>query len=744
MKKSKKKIPTTHLKKYDTGGRATSATGRSAQNAQADPASNGNINYMNDQRTKGLSTAQYAQLGNSYFSDNRSNSQKGQDISMAVGAGATMIGDAYNDPNATDRQKSEAISSGVTGTIGAINPAIGGIIGVGDAIGKPIRTGLEKTDPNTGKLVDRSGAKVGAVVGSFFDPTKMLGEAINGNWDITGNKYADNLEKEALDQINAQKASQAAYDQQLQAQQAQQAQYNLMYQDYQNRNKQFAQGGMNMVPNAEVESQENSVAPNGQFTQFNGPSHANGGIKTQLEPGEMVFSDRLKLGKKTFAELNKSNNTNKEDKILEDAKSGNISTRTAALMKMAKLKSSQELFNTQEALKQAKVEAYAKKMGVTLPQPQEALEGNIQFANGGSVNVNKNTYQYPVIPNNQFDGNKFYNPNTNFVSNVPTQYSYNNVNNTNNSMFPDSNVVNPYRERTQVYKNGGMNLPKYPNGIKYKGKSEDRKTFLENKINNELSTPNYQYYDKTDYKNIPQSSYAPGVLGYNNSLNSPQNPYVKPVDNTDYQKINQDSYDEDLKKGLEDSNVSSDSPSWKNVTGQVGMGLLQNAGNIYNLSRYNTPEIEKYERVKASYLDPTAAIRDAEQENRRAEVDIRNATSGNAGNYLSNRVALSTKNALNKDRVRQQYANTNAGIANQNSQVNADISMREIITNAQNRARTRSGKEEAISQIGSNIANQFLDPKKGKMDKSMMEMLPKMLNNPEFQKFYEEWSKKNG
>ena len=615
------------------------------------PSTNGNIGYMNDKRTKGLSSNQYM---------------------AAAGALTTGLGNmsnVYNDSNATSRNKDEALSSTVTGTIGAVNPVVGGIIGVGDAIGKPIRTGLEKTDPNTGKLVNRGGAKAGAVIGSFFSPSKMIGMAAEGNWDITGNKYADNLEKEALDNINAQKAQDAAYNQQMQAQQQQQSQYNLMFQDYQSRNKQFAQGGMNMVPNAEVEKQENSVAPNGQFTQFNGPDHSNGGVKTQLAPGEMVFSDRLKLGKKTFAQLNKSNNTNKEDKILEDSKSGNISTRTAALMKMAKLKSSEELFIILVQLKQSKVENYAKKMGVSLP--------------------------LMLLPNDQNQ-----------------QYSY-----------------------------GGMNLPKYPDGVRFGG-SEDRKTFLENKINNELSTPNYQYYDKTDYKNIPQSSYAPGVLGYNNSLNSPQNPYVKPVDNTDYQKINQDSYDEDLKKGLEDSNVSSNSPSWKNVAGQVGMGLLQNAGNIYNLSRYNTPEIEKYERVKASYLDPTAAIRDAEQENRRAEVDIRNATSGNAGNYLSNRVALSTKNALNKDRVRQQYANTNAGIANQNSQVNADISMREIIANAQNRARTRSGKEEAISQIGSNVANQFLDNKKGKMDQNTLQLMMKYYDTPEFQKLMKEYKGK--
>lgn len=146
----------------------------------------------------------------------------------------------------------------------------------------------------------------------------------------------------------------------------------------------YRNGGYNMYddggmqPNAEVEKQENSVAPNGNFTQYNGPSHEQGGIPTQLQPGEMVFSDKLKLGNKTFADLNKSNNTSKEDKILEDKKSNNISKATAEIMKSAKLKNSQTLFSTQEQLKQDKVQSYAKRMGVNLPQFQQPSQDNEQ------------------------------------------------------------------------------------------------------------------------------------------------------------------------------------------------------------------------------------------------------------------------------------------------------------------------------------------------------------------------------
>jgi len=123
----------------------------------------------------------------------------------------------------------------------------------------------------------------------------------------------------------------------------------------------FAMGGVN----AEVEKQENTIAPDGEFTQFDGPSHEQGGIKTSLEPGELIFSDKLKpMGsKKTFAKLNKSNNTNKEQKILEDPKSSTLSKKTAELNLMSKQADSLKLFQAQESLKMSKLNSYTKRLG---------------------------------------------------------------------------------------------------------------------------------------------------------------------------------------------------------------------------------------------------------------------------------------------------------------------------------------------------------------------------------------------
>ncbi len=147
---------------------------------------------------------------------------------------------------------------------------------------------------------------------------------------------------------------------------------------YDNKNK-FTNGGE--VPRefatAEVELNENSIAPNGEFTQYNGASHEQGGIPVNMEPGERIYSDRLKVPgtKKTFAELNKKNNTNKQDKILEDDKATGMAKSTAKLVADIKKQKSDRLFQEQEMLKQSKVQAYAKKMGLDI--------GNT-FAMGGT------------------------------------------------------------------------------------------------------------------------------------------------------------------------------------------------------------------------------------------------------------------------------------------------------------------------------------------------------------------------
>ena len=128
----------------------------------------------------------------------------------------------------------------------------------------------------------------------------------------------------------------------------------------------YPMGGMT-GPNAELEMQENTLNPDGSTIQLDAPSHAQGGAKLQLDPGTLVFSDRLKMGKKTFAELNKPNMTKKEDKILNDPKATATAKITADLMRAVKNKASVELFQKQEQVKAEKVAKYAGRVGYKMP-----------------------------------------------------------------------------------------------------------------------------------------------------------------------------------------------------------------------------------------------------------------------------------------------------------------------------------------------------------------------------------------
>jgi hypothetical protein len=64
----------------------------------------------------------------------------------------------------------------------------------------------------------------------------------------------------------------------------------------------YQQGGLakgQKVPeeyaNAEVEGGETALTPDGMLMKFNGPSHAQGGINTNLEEGTKIFSEHLKV-----------------------------------------------------------------------------------------------------------------------------------------------------------------------------------------------------------------------------------------------------------------------------------------------------------------------------------------------------------------------------------------------------------------------------------------------------------------
>lgn len=121
---------------------------------------------------------------------------------------------------------------------------------------------------------------------------------------------------------------------------------------------------------AELELQEQMQLPDGTVMGVDGPSHDNGGIEVNVPEGTRVFSDRLKNGKKTFAQHAKSIN-NKIAKLDEKP-----NTKAKMNTEMLFNKQLDNLFNTQEEMKIIKEETKQRKLfakGGTIPPSHNGM-----------------------------------------------------------------------------------------------------------------------------------------------------------------------------------------------------------------------------------------------------------------------------------------------------------------------------------------------------------------------------------
>ncbi len=472
-------------------------------------------------------------------------------------------------------------------------------------------------------------------------------------------------------------------------------------QQFGNGGVQYTNGGNGQI-SGEVEKEENSIAPDGTFTQFSGPSHNSGGIKTDLQPGERIFSDRLKLGKKTFAFLNKVNNTNKEDKILEDTKSSKTSKLSAILMKSAKSKASDALFKAQEELKQSKVLNYAKKIGIDLD--------STKHANGGYQPLD-NPYHHlkymPMYPDGGF--------------NVPKQPMYN------QGMIPDSNFA-------------GTDTKGFP--IDARGR---RLTTEEQMGFNRPSITQGNFSDSNVTR--PQLSLMSPNLGMQTGSTTPIDPYGRPLSTqgqyvqqptnmttaqfiAQYQKAN---------GGVQKYPNGGDF-NWKDALYNAGMTGANSMGQLAYLSdqgkKYDKQENYTY---NPQQLDPTASLRDADQASKAAAYDLADRSGGNAGNYLTNRVQLAGFSSLNKDKIRREYANQNAQIMNQGQQFNIQNKYMTDQINAQNKGQALTNYYKTLGSVGTNVAQGGRDFKSTEMDNLSLQQMKDMFSNYSYDKNTNSW-----
>lgn len=467
---------------------------------------------------------------------------------------------------------------------------------------------------------------------------------------------------------------------------------------------QYTNGGM---PNAEVEKQENTLNPDGSTNQYDGPSHEEGGIKTKLDPSTLIFSDKLKLNGKTFADLNKPNMTNKEDKILDTTKSP-IERLTAELMKTAKNKNSEKLFEEQEALKQSKLSKYAKRIGLSLDN---------KYPNGGKTpqqwDQEMSAKGWQVDPRANYDKNY-----PGFKTYIDPAYKF--------MQDPTS---------TSGWKAQGPNLDAFGTipGTAVQSYQAPVKTsnveFKSEKPWIPMGTTNVNgqtagYFRKGNDNSNDRYTYQGGqYVKMANGGNFVEDPNY--VDRTREMGLPTDMRNDSFENNPMMSSQGNNIP-WGNIAKQIGLGAANNMGNIYDLNRAKDTEVTKFERATPSLLDPTAALQYNDMQGRRYAEELKNSSVGNSSTYIQNRKDAAINQMMSNAQIRQNYANQNAGIKNNMSMFNTGIGNQEVIANEQNRAAGRNIKSNAYANIGQNIMGQYKDIKLDNRDQDVLNMYGQM------------------
>jgi hypothetical protein len=521
----------------------------------------------------------------------------------------------------------------------------------------------------------------------------------------------------------------------------------------------YANGGVNKsmmlrgMPNAEVEKQEVMRNPDGSTDQVNGPSHANGGVPVNLENNTQIYSDRLKPqgSKKTFAKLAEKYKVNKEEKILSDDKADMTSKATAKLLYDLKQRKLGDLFQAQEQLKQDKLKNYASKLGVSLPQskpdepeaidnPQEEMQ---EHAMGGRVTLG---YQDPRI----IGGIDMTNPSSVQYTNEFGHYEHANG----GIHIKPSHVgrFTAYKERTgqtteqalhssnshvRQMANFAKNASgwKHANGglVQYGGVPpyETNGTFNSPDLADSLGWGNATNHEQS-LPSINQTQINQSPVNYRDALAGTTNDTftsLLPINNQDPSKF--------------------DSPDLSSLTQfgkQAGNFGAQNVGNLYDL--YRTKFGKQYDHVNygqlsPKYLDPTQALRDADVQNSVTRGQLRDATNGNSGAYLSNSIQAGATNSMNKARIRQSYEAANTGTYNQFLPINKDIEMKTTQDNLKSKARVEDIAASSIRNSGSNYGVSERDYKQGNVDQQTLNVIRNMLQDYNYDQVTGKWIHKD-
>jgi len=498
----------------------------------------------------------------------------------------------------------------------------------------------------------------------------------------------------------------------------------------------YSNGGIHSgMPNAELENKEMYNIPGGPISEVNGPSHKQGGVPVSIPNGTEMLpdnSDSLKINTKivkmfpnlfskkdigkTFSDTSRNLKTTKEDKIMKDDKASNMSKSTASLNIEVKKAIYQQKMKALEEFKKSKLQDYAKKLGVTLPQAQEGTEDSMQYSKGGEKGEPYDTLQVLRLTaalSSPLDGS-FKKAHDELKAYENKKYLEKN--------FPGKNAA----YQPDKMKNGGTKLPKFDGGMRYIDPENLR-----------LAQQAQSGFPTMEEVEDPS---------FNNALyNKYQTPFIRPSEaerlknersNSKQQYVPNpnDPYEQAMAAGKEfeqpakQVNPKTGNYDWVEPTANT---LMQNAGNIAYLAgegkKYDKQDFYKY---NPELYNPADALRQADIEARVNRGKLKDASGGNAGALMSNLTQSQAINTLLKSKIRTDAANQNAGTLNDAQIRNIQGKYNVDDINARNKGQALTNYYNAIRGIGQNTSGAYRDWKRGEVDQQTLDIISK--NYPDY------------
>ena len=253
-----------------------------------------------------------------------------------------------------------------------------------------------------------------------------------------------------------------------------------------------------------------------------------------------------------------------------------------------------------------------------------------------------------------------------------------------------------------------------------------------------------------------KSSYAPSVLPWektNDSGNTPNNPYTFPVQEENPDMVNRRN-DRLAREAAEIAGTGSEGTTDTTRTGGGNKynnrdKMLQGIGMAASIApeldylknqgkRYDTQKLYEY---NPSLMDPTETIKGIKYAGKQSQENINIGSMGSGATLLANAAAQRNKTSADIAKATKDYDNANVAITNRGKEYNIGNRYAVDDINARNKGAALSNYYKTLDSAGGKVNQGTKDIRGGNQDNQMMAMIPKMINDPQFKKFFEEYQK---